>query len=141
MFLTFREEPDFLEATTGDSIMPLIKWFKRKLIEDAGIKVYHCLQQPWSKAICLDYLFYRRSGTTEEEKEYFAKGRNWAALLTAVACASVYCNVVQMGNLQTEPGVNWDQEKGSVMCVSMMQAGKRLRIDPMKPPSAAAFGQ
>ncbi|KAL2075182.1 hypothetical protein VTL71DRAFT_124 [Oculimacula yallundae] len=149
MFLRFQKEPRFIAAANADSMTLLIEWYQGKLHEQDRVKLYYCLQRPWGKAISLDSLFHADSGTTQGEKAFFAKARDWAALLTATACASVafadsplrrYCNAIQIRNGQAEPTTNWAQVKQDIRALPTSESGMKLRIDPMKLPSSSEFG-
>ncbi|XMA20375.1 hypothetical protein WAI453_013166 [Rhynchosporium graminicola] len=59
VFMTFQEKPAFLLAATGDDKMPLAKWFGGKLVEESGVKLYHCIQKLKGKAIDIGSTMHR----------------------------------------------------------------------------------
>ncbi|CZT07297.1 uncharacterized protein RAG0_12819 [Rhynchosporium agropyri] len=76
VFMTLQEKPAFLLAATGDDKMPLAKWFGGKLVEENGVKLYHCIQKLKGKKSSTLVLPCIEFGVTPEEKAYFTQKSN-----------------------------------------------------------------
>ncbi|KAK0105694.1 hypothetical protein ONS95_004220 [Cadophora gregata] len=141
MFLQFRKETEFLNAISSHNTQQLALWFRQKLLEDSVTRLYHCLQKPWGKAICLDTIFHPEAGDNETEKAFLKSCRIWCVTLVATACATVYCYAVQMEANQKIPFQDWEVIKETIKAISTQGVARGLKLDYKKLPAAEAFGK